>query len=96
MTLPYVIKLRYPVIESHDNKLYRLQYLDESLILERTKYDIVGAVYGDDEHFTFRHILGDNIYEADGMHLHELKVPKILRFQPKVFTLQTTTKKECL
>ena len=48
-----------------------MQYLDKSLTLEVTKYD---------EHFTFRYILDDNIYEADGMHLHELKVPRILRF----------------
>lgn len=66
------------VVDSSLHLEKKLQYLDKSLILERTKYDIVGAVYGDDEHFTFRHILGDNIYEADGMHLHELKVPEIL------------------
>ena len=57
-----------------------MQYLDKSLTLEVTKYDLVGVVYGGDEHFTFRYILDDNIYEADGMHLHELKVPRILRF----------------
>jgi hypothetical protein len=80
ITLPYVIKLRYPVIESHNNHLYRMQYIDKSLILDSTTYDLVGVVYGDDEHFLCRYILNDNIYEADGMHLHELKVPRIKRF----------------
>ena len=57
-----------------------MQYIDKSLILEGTKYDLVGVVYGDDEHFIFRYILDDNIFEADGMHFHELKAPKILKF----------------
>ena len=57
-----------------------MQYIDKSLILEGTTYDLVGVVYGDDGHFLFRYILNDNIYEADGMHLHELKVPRIRRF----------------
>ena len=61
MTLPYVIKLRYPFIEAHNKLLYKVQYLDKPLVLEKTKYDIVGAVYGDGQHFVFRYILGDNI-----------------------------------
>ena len=80
ITLPYVIKLRYPVIQSHNSHLYRMQYIDKSLILDGTTYDLVGVVYGDNEHFLFRYILNDNIYEADGMHLHELKAPRIRRF----------------
>ena len=48
--------------------------------MENIKHDIVGAIYGDNEHFLFRYILGDNIYEADGRNLHELKVPIITRF----------------
>ena len=61
VTLPHVIKLRYPVIQFYNNLLYKRQCIDKSLVLENTKYDIVGAIYGDDEHFFFRYILGDNI-----------------------------------
>ena len=77
VTLPHVIKLCYPLIKSHNNLLYKLQYIDESLVLENTKYDIVGAIYGDDEHFFFRYILGDNIYEADGRNLESTQSSKI-------------------
>ena len=80
VTLPYVIKLRYPVIGDHNKHLYKMQFIDKSLILDGTKYDLVSVVYGDNRHFLCRYILGDNIYEADGLHFHELKVPKILRF----------------
>ena len=80
VTLPYVIKLRYPVIGPHNKQLYKMQYIDKTLTLDSTKYDLVSVVYGDNQHFIVRYILGDNIYEADGMHFHELKEPKILRF----------------
>jgi hypothetical protein len=48
-------------------------------MLENTKYNIVGAIYEDDEHFMFRYVFDDMIYEADGMHMHQLQVPGEIR-----------------
>lgn len=56
ITLPHVIKLRYQVTKSHNRLLYKLQYIDKSLVLEDTKYDIVRAIYGDGELFFQIHV----------------------------------------
>ena len=78
-SLPHVIKIRFPTINKNNRTKYKITRIDKFLMLENTKYNIVGAIYGDDEHFMFRYVFDDMIYEADGMHMHQLQVPGEIR-----------------
>ena len=78
-SLPHVIKIRFPTINKDNRTKYKITGIDKFLMLENTKYNIVGAIYGDDGHFMFRYVFDDMIYEADGMHMHQLQVPGEIR-----------------
>jgi hypothetical protein len=48
------------------------------IVLNNKMTDIVGAVYGDNNHFIFRYVCDGNVYEADGMLQHTLSTKDVV------------------
>ena len=56
-SLAHVIKIRFPTINKDNRTKYKITRIDKFLMLEKSKYNIVGAIYGDGGHFVFRYFL---------------------------------------
>jgi hypothetical protein len=60
----------FPYILNANRHLDIPNFLEKEITTDGTCCDIVGAVYGDDNHFLFRYCHNGKIYEADGIVEH--------------------------